>query len=300
MPGESILELTYVTSCDGKNDCLMAVEIGCLESDQPCVGKPKLLFKLSITDDRPRPPMLFPNWSTDGQQLVFQAIGATRRSDIFVGNIKDKIWINLTNTPNIIGNPNWSPDNQRIIYTEKTEDPENILRAYSISRDGNDIQRLLGESSEEFNDIRELSWPSDFSRIAFLHSDVHGFSQIFVSDSADNNHIQLTYDEIDHLNPRFSPDGQYIVFTKETSWGSLTNNLFMIRADGSNEEAITQGENVFYYQPVWSPDSNWIAFGINKDGVGNIYLIKKDGKALTQITEGNKGANSPAWRVISR
>lgn len=296
--GKATLELTYVTSCDGKYDCMMAVEIGCLESNLPCVGKSRLLFKLSDIDNGPKPPILSPDWSTDGQQVTIQATGTGGDSDIFVGDFDGKNWINLTNSPNFENNPLWSPDNRRIIYTGKTDDPENYLRTYSISRDGKGIQRLLARLDMTLIDISNFSWPSDFSRIAFLHSDDHGFTQVYVSDLEGDDLVQLTNDKVNHLAPRFSPDGKWIVFLKEPQRRPLIRTLFLIRSDGMNEESLTREEQGSCSQAVWSPDSNWIAFGKDDNGLSNIYMIKKDGTGFIQVTNSNKDAIFPAWRLI--
>src|SRR5262245_54130770 len=77
-------ELTYLTDCETGSQCMYAVEIACIESENPCPGKPQILFHFPKTGENPKAPVLFSSWSPDGQQVAVVATGVNGRTDIYV------------------------------------------------------------------------------------------------------------------------------------------------------------------------------------------------------------------------
>ena len=55
--------------------------------------------------------------------------------------------------------------------------------------------------------------------------------------------------------PRFSPDGSEIVFVSDRSGGQ---NLWVLRADGTDTTQITRGNDNLYTSPEWSPDGEYL------------------------------------------
>ncbi|MCH7904324.1 MAG: PD40 domain-containing protein [Armatimonadetes bacterium] len=55
--------------------------------------------------------------------------------------------------------------------------------------------------------------------------------------------------------PRFSPDGEKIVFTSDRSGA---DNVWIADADGDNAKALTKGRNSHYFSPDWTPDGKYI------------------------------------------
>ena len=55
--------------------------------------------------------------------------------------------------------------------------------------------------------------------------------------------------------PRFSPDGEKIVFTSDRSGAE---NLWIADADGENAKALTEGRYRSYVSPDWTPDGKYI------------------------------------------
>src|SRR2546426_12376408 len=96
--------------------------------------------------------------------------------------------------------------------------------------------------------------------------------------------------------PRVSPDGKQIVFTRTTTAlenGRRNADIWMVPADGSAppKELIAgeKSEN----SPRFTPDGKHIAFISNRDGASQVYLADADGRAVKQVTKVSGGVQSP-------
>jgi Tol biopolymer transport system component len=59
--------------------------------------------------------------------------------------------------------------------------------------------------------------------------------------------------------PAWSPDGHWLAFT---AWAVDPGDggLWVVRADGQEEEHHLESDSRAYYDPIWSPDGRWLAF----------------------------------------
>jgi Tol biopolymer transport system component len=102
----------------------------------------------------------------------------------------------------------------------------------------------------------------------------------------------------EYLRPRFSPDGNWIVYEKapRVSTENRDADLFVVRRDDTHRRRLTANHQSS--EPVFSPDGRWIAF-IRSGGRGarNVYelLVSHPDtvRALTHV----RGANfyEPTW-----
>jgi Tol biopolymer transport system component len=117
-----------------------------------------------------------------------------------------------------------------------------------------------------------------------------GPPHIFLIDAATGAQTQLT--ELRSRFPSWSPNGAQIAFDN----GSPTSgDIFVINADGSGAENLTNSPAQRNIRPDWSPDGQKIAFTSRRDGDDEIYVMNADGSGLTQLTFNQAADVAPAW-----
>jgi serine/threonine protein kinase len=131
-------------------------------------------------------------------------------------------------------------------------------------------------------------------------SDRTGLPQIYLTDLANPNSVQITNMQEGACQPSWSPDGQKLVFISpckgmdEIYYGA---GLYIVNVDGSGLTPIgtVPGGD---FDPAWSPDGKSIAFTSLRTGQMEIFTLSVDNLAsVTQLTKGVKSVESrqPAW-----
>jgi TolB protein len=151
--------------------------------------------------------------------------------------------------------------------------------------------------TSHFGDDVDPSITRDGSLMAFL-SNRSGRANIFTMTPTDTEKNVKRISFVGQFNaaPRFSPDGQNIVFS---SWVDNGFDLFRMRADGNNLVRLTKdfGSNE---EPSFSADGEFIIFSSKKlinrrQSVQNVYIMNKEGDILGQLTEDFGHCFSPKW-----
>jgi Tol biopolymer transport system component len=95
--------------------------------------------------------------------------------------------------------------------------------------------------------------------------------------------------------PAWSPNGKRITFV--SSRGPNNEEIYVMKADGSEWTRLTNIPGNDHWPPTWSADSTRIAF--TSDGteeVGEINVMNSDGSGLTKLTDNPVDDSFPAWR----
>jgi serine/threonine protein kinase len=137
--------------------------------------------------------------------------------------------------------------------------------------------------------------------IAFASDRIGGVPQIWTMDSDGSDPRQLTTIPEGACQPRWSPDGERLVFIspcKGDQDSYIHSSIFIINGDGSGLVPLTTipGSG---YDPAWSPDSKQIAYtAFGKDGIAQIFVYNLDTKKIKELTDPDLRANfQPAWSV---
>ena len=96
--------------------------------------------------------------------------------------------------------------------------------------------------------------------------------------------------------PKFSPDGKWIAFLSDREG---TENIWIMKADGSEPKQVSKDPNSEFASPSWSPDGKYIFVSKTNFGIGprEIWLYHIDGGTGIQVT---KSKPTPAIRRQDR
>jgi Tol biopolymer transport system component len=245
----------------------------------------------------------YPDWSPDGQRIVFSREVAGIRH-LFIKHLESGEEFALTQKGFDHIQPAWSPDGSTILFVRGRQ-PNAVLEPLDVFGvyEGGDIWAIDLNSRRETKLIENAFHPSyspDGKQIAY-DSSLVGARRIWMSDARGHNPLQISTDtseELVHIRPRWSPDGNRIVF----------QNLERTKFDVRIVEVATRktlwltDDQIQDINPVWSPSGKYIYFSSLRTGGMNIWRIRVagDGRAMGSPQQLTAGAGQDVELAISR
>ena len=239
-----------------------------------------------------------PGWSPDGMQIAFQS---TRdgRSDLYVLNLENARVRWLTGRAGFNELPRWSPDGSWITFNSSRDGIHGPLGiagfhrdVYEVRPDGSRLRRLTAGNG--FNG--DAVWSPDGSRLAF-GSDRGGAFDLYTMAPDGSNVRQLTDHAKGHgfaAYASWSPSGTDLVFNATNEGGDPTRaSIYLIASSGGDAHRLTRGDD---FRPDWSPNGDWIAFLGNREGHTQLFVVRRDGSDLTQLTTDPTDKDWLRWR----
>lgn len=150
-----------------------------------------------------------------------------------------------------------------------------------------------------------------YNKIAFTRQQSTTDWDIWIMDSDGGNQQRLLDSQNKDMNPHFSPDGQYIVFTRTSGTApNQTDDVYIINSDGTNATNLTADISESAVGPKFSWDGNKIAFFrsypntgfvlcvMNKDGTNKQYIRDQN----NNVVQGDSPFFTPndQWLVFQR
>jgi Tol biopolymer transport system component len=183
--------------------------------------------------------------------------------------------------------------------------PDGVLLVMRIERDGYELYAALPDGSKEIrltsNDVDDLEpdWSPDGRRIVFVtardtvNGRPVGRGDLWVMAPDGSGQRRLFADTVSSQQPRWSPDGRRIVFTRH--YATAPNfRLAMVNADGSGVLTLLADVNDQRW-PDWSPDGTRIVF-LSGDA---IHVVGADGTGAHQLSTAaacpTQIYSSPRW-----
>lgn len=175
-------------------------------------------------------PDRFEGWagfSPDGTHIVFDANGEwLGDQDIWIMDLEDGAVSNLTpDTPESTDvMPEWSPDGKTIVFVSDRAGNDDI---YTMETDGSGVTQLTDHPERDW----WPTWDPTSTKIAFV-SRRRGGDDIYVLNTTDPEDLtSLVRRHLYDVEPDWSPDGEWIVFTGNTSKPVLTEEYGVVELE---------------------------------------------------------------------
>lgn len=188
--------------------------------------------------------------------------------------------------------PSWSPDGSQLVFSfwVEMDGRESNRELFIINADGSNLRQLTTTPESE----TQPEWSPDGNRIVFLRSSETIYGDLWLGDIFSihpdgSGDVNLTNDSsMTDLWPSWSPDGEWIAFTKRSGSDTFPQTLgvYVMRSDGSQLRQVSSDDSDGHV-PAWSPDGATIAFM----GSGGVYLVAADGTDERLLTPGS----FPSW-----
>jgi len=231
----------------------------------------------------------FPNWSPDGNTIVYTSYRYRNRPSLFL------LTRGSTSPGRILRNVNgnsvyrgvFDRSGERLAVVMSMDGAAEI---YSADRRGGGLTRLTRNRAIDIGP----SWSPDGRQIAFV-SDRAGAPQIYLMNADGSDQRRLTFNGTYNTTPAWSPDGRWIAYESRVG-GQF--DIWLIDPDGrTNVPLVTHPRSD--EGPTWSPDSRKLAFSSTRRGRADVYVVDVTGQNLRQVTDTGENT-APSWGPYRR
>jgi TolB protein len=233
----------------------------------------------------------FPNWSPDGDAILYTSYRYLRRPFLFLssrGQGRPGRLLSRLGDARAQYRGVFAPDKERLALVMSDGEVSHI---YMVGLDGRNLRRL---TSGRAIDVSPTFSP-DGKRIAFV-SDRTGAPQVYMMDVDGGNVRRLTYDGSYNTNPSWSPDGLWIAYETRVN-GQF--DIWLIDPEGVTNVPLETNPRSDE-GPSWAPNSRMLVFSSTRRGNADLYVIDRDGSNLRRITAAAGNNTSPAWGPYTR
>src|SRR5258706_5415105 len=256
-------------------------------SEQICIMKADGTdFRRLTTENNIR--HFYPSLAPDGKSVLYSAYSGQNNYEVFRMSVDDSSVDQLTNLYGVDDAPEYSPDEQHLVFTHNSP-TKNTYQIIIADQNGGSAGNISGINGWD------PTWSPDGKQILFA-SDKSGLVQLYTVRFDGSKLTRITNLPAIRGRSDWSPDGQYIVTYSGEAWH---RELYILNADGSNVHQLSpSGGNS--QGPSFSPDGKWVAFTAyfdhyNDDNGCEIYIIRIDGTDLRRLTNNDYCDYQPRW-----
>ena len=199
-----------------------------------------------------------PAWSPDGKNIVYTraAAGVGNESANSLSGVWDvDVLSGQTDYLFPGANATWSPDG---LHLADLDVKSGVVRIFNIQT-GSGIQI---KTASDYPPI----WVPDSSRLIYADDQTAGglpspiLQQVEMSSNQVSGFLSDDLDQMDFSMPAFSPDDQYLIIGLKVLNGGFNNQLWFMRADGSNKKVLTTDQTYSNHSYHWDPSGKFVLF----------------------------------------
>ncbi len=134
---------------------------------------------------------------------------------------------------------------------------------------------------------------SDGQSQAYVQNDGQGRPQVYVHSDYYDSSWQVTFNTGMSYDPVWSPVGDRLAFV---STHAGNDDVYVVNADGSDQQRLTFNQWEWDKHPTWSPDGMQIVFWSNQgSGRRQLWIVNADGSGRRTLLDSPYNDWDPVW-----
>jgi Tol biopolymer transport system component len=228
-----------------------------------------------------------PRFSPDGEWLAYTSRVLTRFREIRLMRADATADRRITNRNGGTA-LSWTPDGKTLVYDE----PElhRVFAQYSDLR-AVDVASGRMRCLTRGTRAKDPDVSPDGRRVVFVHQHI-GRSELALIglDGSGLRDLTVSVAGVQWSGPRWSPKGDAIVSSRWRKGGWL--DIVLVDAATGAVTALTE-DRAKDVEPAWTPGGDYVVFRSDRDGVSNLYAVRRADHFLLRVTNVLGGAFTP-------
>jgi Tol biopolymer transport system component len=256
-----------------------------------------------LTSTTPEMAVGSPKWSPDGKKIVVYQI---RTRDTFAARMEGFPGVKFATTSQIIevdvASGSMKPLSTGAGLKTNPQYLANgtvgyLVKAATQDSPGAGITYSNGSRGPR-GVLRSPSWPADGKSVVYYKRDLTNRAQYTRLYSWDRTREYRYTDVFPILCPK---SGKLAITDLDFPFGNPTASISVLNPDGTGRVKVFQRQDGASLEPTWSPDCQWVAFGVGVyfGGRGfapaNLWMVKADSSESRQITHDRFNVGFPTW-----